>query len=57
MLLNPKCVYICPFEKILGCRDPRCKHEYLDRSKDWKMMKGIRFEERCESDDESDKHI
>ena len=22
------------FRKFLGCRDPRCKHEYLDRSKE-----------------------
>ena len=43
--------------KILGCRDPRCKHEYLDSS--WFDKKSIHFEEMSPEDDgdESDKHI
>ena len=44
--------------KILGCRDPRCKHEYLDT---YIMIwqKSIDFEEISPEDDgdESDKHI
>ena len=35
--------------KILGCRDPRCKHEYLDEPQVWITISG-------ENGDESDKH-
>ena len=37
--------------KILGCRDPRCKHEYLDSDQNWITVTGE------ENGDESDKHI
>ena len=37
-------------KKILGCRDPRYKHEYLDRVQSWITVTG-------NQDDESDKHL
>ena len=48
------------WKEILGCSDPRCKHEYLDSP--WFDKKSINFEEMSPEDDdddgdESDKHI
>ena len=39
--------------KILGCRDPRCKHEYLYIVNDKTEMS----DEDDDDGDESDKHI
>ena len=40
-------------EKILGCRDPRYKHEYLDKYDNLNDLT-----ERCEDDDDqSDRHL
>ena len=50
------------FSKILGCRDPRCKHEYLDSVEWLKLTKLYELIERSpdgdgDGGDESDKHI
>ena len=41
--------------KILGCRNPRYKHEYLNRPTEWLSWVTITGED--DDDDESDKHL
>ena len=52
--------FLTLLDKILGCRDPRCKHEYL-HSVEWlKLTKVYELIERSpdgDDGDESDKHI
>ena len=49
--------FLTLLDKILGCRDPRCKHEYL-HSVEWlKLTKVYELIERSPDGDESDKHI
>ena len=47
--------------KILGYRDPRCKHEYLDSIEWLKLTKVYKLIERSldgdDDGDESDKHV
>ena len=55
-IINP----INIMNNILGCRDPRCKHEYLDSVEWLKLTKVYELIERSPDDDgvdESDKHI
>ena len=52
----PSISYLTHFVKVKNSwmRDPRCKHEYLDRVQSWLM---IIEGEAGENGDESDKHI
>ena len=56
--LNNFDMNINSFQEILGCRDPRCKHKYLDSVEWLKLTKVYKLIERSPDDnDESDKHI